>query len=258
MSRFIPWIGGAVGWALGGPIGGVLGFAFGKMFSDSSLSVETTTGPQRRRRPAAGSTSAGDFAAALLVLSAAVMRADDRVMKSELGYVKEFLVRNYGAKQAESLVLALRELLDRPIDVREVADQIRHHMEHAKRLLLLQYLYGIAAADGELDPRELDEVRRIAGYLGISARDRDSIEARFTAGGPAARRPADLPSAYTVLELDPGCSDAEVKKAFRRLAVKFHPDKVQDLGPEHVEAAQAQFVAVQQAYEAIKSARGFK
>jgi DnaJ like chaperone protein len=256
VSRFIPWIGGAVGWALGGPIGGVLGFAFGKMFTDTSLSVDTSSGGPRKRRPASGDTRPGDFAAALLVLSAAVMRADNRVMKSELGYVREFLVRNYGPAQAESLVLALRELLDRPIEVREVAEQVRHHMEHAKRLLLLQYLYGIAAADGDIDPRELDEVRRIAGYLGISSRDRDSIEARFRGSGGG--RPADLASAYTVLELDAACSDADIKKAYRRLAVKFHPDKVQDLGPEHVEAAQAQFVAVQQAYEQLKAARGFK
>ena len=85
MSRYGAWIGGAIGWALGGPIGGILGYTFGKMFSDNSLSVEGTPHAARSQ------TRPGDFSLALLVLSAAVMKADNRVLKSELDFVKDFL-----------------------------------------------------------------------------------------------------------------------------------------------------------------------
>ena len=115
----------------------------------------------------------------MVVLSAAVMQADERVLKSELDYVKQFFRTNFGQAQAEQLTLALREALKNPVDVRGVCMQIRANMPHAKRLLLLQYLYGIARADGNVDPREVDLIRRMAAALGISDKDRASIEAPF-------------------------------------------------------------------------------
>ena len=244
MSKYGPWIGGALGWAFGGPIGGILGFAFGKIFTEMGGAAEAPQAQHANRR-----AQPGDFAAALIVLSAAVMKADDRVMRSELDFVKEFLVKNFGRAQAEQLAALLRDVLKRPFALREVAEQVRFHMEHPKRLLLLQYLYGIAKADGQVHSKEVEVIRRIATYLGISDKDRASIEELFY------RLKADP---YTVLEIAPQASDAEVKKAYRRLAVKFHPDKVGDLGEAHREAAREQFIAVQEAYEQIKSERGFK
>lgn len=244
MSKYGPWIGGALGWAFGGPIGGILGFAFGKIFSEMGGASDVPPAQHANRR-----AQPGDFAAALIVLSAAVMKADDRVMRSELDFVKEFLVKNFGRAQAEQLTALLRDVLKRPFALREVAEQIRFHMEHPKRLLLLQYLYGIAKADGQVHTKEVEIIRQIAQYLGISDKDRASIEEHFY------RLKADP---YTVLEIAPHASDAEVKKAYRRLAVKFHPDKVGDLGEAHREAAREQFIAVQEAYEQVKGERGFK
>ena len=208
---YAKWIGGAVGWALGGPIGGVMGYWLGKMFSDDSLAMDGgmpggaghagsgRAQARTRTRP----TQAGDFALSMVVLSAAVMQADNRVLKSELDYVKSFFKTNFGQAQAEQLTLALREALKNQVDVRGVCMQIRANMPHAKRLLLLQYLYGIARADGNVDPREVDLIRRMASALGISDKDRASIEAPFH---------SDKPDPYTVLEVDQSASDAEVKK----------------------------------------------
>lgn len=243
MSRYGAWIGGAIGWALGGPIGGILGYTFGKMFSDKSLSVEGT--PQATRPQ----TRPGDFSLALLVLSAAVMKADNRVLKSELDFVKDFLRKNFGARQADQLTLMLRDVLNQPINTREVAEQIRRHMDVAKRRLLIQYLYGIAKSDGQIHTNEITIIRQIAGWMAISAADLSSIEELFNAGSP---------DPYKVLEIHPKATDSEVKKAYRRLAVKFHPDKVLDLGEAHKKQARERFDAIQSAYEQIKSDRGFK
>ena len=252
---YAKWIGGAVGWALGGPIGGVLGYWLGKMFSDDSLAMDAGAsnghtgrggrGGRSRARP----TRAGDFALSMVVLSAAVMQADERVLKSELDYVKQFFRTNFGQAQAEQLTLALREALKNPVDVRGVCMQIRANMPHAKRLLLLQYLYGIARADGNVDPREVDLIRRMAAALGISDKDRASIEAPFH---------SDKPDPYTVLEIASDASDADIKKAYRRLALKFHPDKVRDMGEAYAKQAEARFLEVQEAYENLKKVRGFK
>ena len=243
MSRYGAWIGGAIGWALGGPIGGILGYTFGKMFSDTSLSVEGTPHATRSQ------TRPGDFSLALLVLSAAVMKADDRVLKSELDFVKDFLKENFGPRQADQLTLMLRDVLKQPINTREVADQIRRHMDVAKRRLLIQYLYGIAKSDGQIHTNEITVIRQIAGWMAISAADLTSIEELFNAGSP---------DPYKVLEISPSATDSEVKKTYRKLAVKFHPDKVLDLGEAHKKQARERFDAIQAAYEQIKSDRGFK
>ena len=239
MAGFGKWVGGAIGWALGGPIGGILGYQVGKFFSSG---VHISGRVQ-------GGTRSGDFAMSLVVLSAAVMNADGKVLKSELEYVKKFLKLNFGEVQADQLVLLLREALKQQVDVRGVASQIRMNMDHPKRMLLLQYLYGISKADGHVDNREIDLIRLIAKHLGISQKDIASIEEPFHSG---------TLNPYKILEISEKATDAEVKKAYRKLAIKFHPDKIGDLGEGPRKKAKERFLQVQGAYEQIKKSRGFK
>jgi DnaJ like chaperone protein len=237
MAGFGKWVGGAIGWALGGPIGGILGYQVGKLFSSGNQKQE------------GGATRSGDFAMALVVLSAAVMNADGKVVKSELDFVKKFLKMNFGDTMADQLLQLLREALKQRVDVRGVASQIRSNMDHPKRLLLLQYLFGIAKADGNVDKTELDLIRDIARHLGISAKDISSIEEPFNTGSA---------NPYKVLEITKTATDSEVKKAYRKLAIKFHPDKIGDLGEGPKKLAKERFLQVSNAYEELKKARGFK
>jgi len=240
MAGFGKWVGGAIGWALGGPIGGVLGYQVGKFF---------TSGIQLDEKGGRGVTRGGDFAMALVVLSAAVMNADGKVLKSELEFVKKFFKLNFGDKMTDQLLILLREALKQNVDVRGIAAQIRTNMDHSKRLLLLQFLYGIAKSDGNVDKSEIDLIRIIARHLGISPKDITSIEEPFNTGSA---------NPYKVLEISDECSDSEVKKAYRKLAIKFHPDKIGDLGEGPKKLAKERFLQVQSAYEEIKKARGFK
>ena len=241
MADYGKWVGGALGWALGGPIGALLGYQVGKMFQGfTSADGEPNVFEKRTQR--------GDFSMALVVLSAAVMKADGKILKSELNYVKDFLKINFGPKEAEQLTLLLRSVLKENIDYREVASQIRFHMDHPKRMLLLKYLYGIAKADGEVHPQEVDIIRFIAKYLGISDKDRLSIEQAYH----------KVSNPFKVLEINKTATDSEVKKAYRRLAVKFHPDKIGNLGKGPQKKAKERFLQIQEAYEQIKKVRGFK
>ncbi len=236
---YAKWIGGGLGWAFGGPIGGILGFAFGKIFEDMN-----------NAKYASGmSTGRGDFNASLLVLTAAVMKADGTVKRSELDFVKRFYVTNFGVERAEQSILMLREILKQEINLQEVSQQIGRFMDYPARLQLMHYLFGIGISDGQLTATELDVISRIASFMGIQPGDFSSIKAMFV---------KDTDSAYKILEIESSASDDEVKKAYRDMALKYHPDKVSHLGDEVQKAAEQKFKEVSNAYDEIKKQRGIK
>ncbi|MCB0793988.1 MAG: TerB family tellurite resistance protein [Flavobacteriales bacterium] len=242
------WIGGGLGWAFGGPIGGLVGFAIGALFDGARGSGEQ--GQRPRTGPGPGTTTAGDMALSLVVLSAAVIKADGRVTRSELDMVRKFFKAQFGEAHAKDLLLILRDVLKKDIPVHQVCMQVRQHMTHAARIQLMHYLVGLAHADGRVDRSEVDLVRRIAHYLGVSDKDLGSLNAMFGS--------SDLNNAYKVLEVDPKASDDEVKRAYRRMAVKHHPDKVAGLGEDVQKAASEKFLKVQEAWERIQQERGLK
>jgi len=253
---YAKWIGGALGWAVGGPIGGMLGFAFGAAMDDPSFVKAKNQGQktfsggnQNEYEQFRHHTRPGDFASSLIVLSAAVMKADSKLMKSELDYIRDFLSRQFGPATAAQQIGILKELLKKEIPLKDVCQQIRHFMEHPMRLQLLHYLFGIAKSDGDVHRLEVQVISDIAEYLGISAKDYESIKAMFY---------KDSAAAYTILEITADANDEEVKKAFRKMAMKYHPDKISGLGEQHVKAAQEKFIKVQEAYDLIKKERGFK
>lgn len=242
--KYGKWLAGGLGWAFGGPIGGILGFVLGSVFDNAEeLGVEGT-GKDFTTRP----TRPGDFAASLLVLTAAVMKADNRILKAELDFVKTFFLRQFGEHYAKEQMLVLREILKRDIPVRDVCLQIKQHLDHPSRLQLLHYLFGISISDGEAHPLEVQLINEIAQYLGISEADFGSIKAMFV---------KDTKSSYHILEIEPTVTDDEVKKAYRRMAVKYHPDKVSHLGEEFQKAAKEKFQNVNEAFQQIKKERGF-
>ena len=227
------WIGGGLGWAFGGPIGAILGFAMGSMFDGSKGYYK--------------GTARGDFAMSLLVLSAAVMKADGKVVKSELEFVKNFFLQQFGIEETERLILMLKEILKQEINIREVSVQIGQAMEYPSKLQMLHYLFGIAAADGQYHESEVDVIGRISGFMGISAADFASIRAMFV---------KNINNAYDILEIIPEATNEEVKKAYRRLAIEYHPDKVAHLGEDIRKSATEKFQTLNAAYEQIKKQRG--
>ncbi len=198
-----------------------------------------------------GQSRRSNFITALLVLIAEVMKADGSVKKVELDYVKSELIRLVGIEEARLAVLQLRDILKQPQNIYTVMNTVRINVDYDSRLAILHILYGIAKADGVVSPEERNLIRTIGLGIGLSEQDTESIMSTFTASN-------NIDDAYKVLEISPSATDEEVKKAYRTMAMKYHPDRVASLGPEIAKNAEVKFKQVQEAYEKIKSQRNIK
>jgi len=239
MGMFGKWLGGGLGFVMGGPIGGLLGFLVGSMIDGTTVHTSSYT-------PGNARTSQGDFGMSLLVLVAAVMKADGKVVKSELDYVKQFFIRQFGQESAKQALLMLKDILKQEIPVRDVCLQIKGNMDYSSRLQLLHILFNISLADSVIDSSETEIIQKISTYLGVAPDDFLSIKNMFI---------PETDSSYKILELDPASSNEEVKKAYRKMAMKYHPDKVSHLGEDFRKSADEKFAMVNEAYEKIKKER---
>jgi len=239
MGSFGKWIGGGLGFIMAGPLGAVLGFLAGSMIDNTTIQTGTST-----RSPV--NTAPGDFAMSLLVLIAAMMKADGKILKSELDYVKQFFVRQFGQSTASEALVMLKDILKQDIPVRDVCVQISKNMDYSSRLQLMHLLFNISVADGSINSLELEAIEKMSEYLGIASSDYVSIKNMFV---------PETDSSYKILEIEQTATDEEVKKAYRRMAMKYHPDKVSHLGDEFRKSAEDKFKKVNEAYNRIKKER---
>lgn len=237
MGKFAKWIGGGLGFAMGGPLGAFVGFLIGAAVDNTTVITSRST--QVRPTP-------GDFGISLLVLIAAVMKADGKVLKSELDYVKRFFVNQFGQESAQEALTILRDMLKKDVPVNDVCQQIKSNMDYSSRLQLIHILFNVSAADGRFEKSEVEVITTIAGLLGIHSNDFESVKNMFIPATDAA---------YRILEVEPTVTDEELKKAYRKMALKYHPDKVSHLGEDFRKNAEEKFKAVNVAYEKIKKER---
>ena len=232
------WIAGALGWAMFGPLGGILGYVIASKLESLSQAVQQGDDQSKGQR--------NSFLMSLLVLSAAIIKADGKTSQQELSTVRSFFERNFGPQAGNDAEEIIKSILSKDFNLYEVCSQIRSNMDYSQRLQLFHYLVSLGACDG-LHPREIDILETIATYIGLSQSETDSIIAQF--------KPSN-DSNYKILEISPDATNEEVKKAYRKMAIKYHPDKVATLGSDIQKAAEEKFKTISAAYEAICRERG--
>jgi DnaJ like chaperone protein len=236
-------------------LGAVVGFMIGSSFNKASTS-------NAKKNPNF------DFGKYLMMLSAEVMKADGVTLKSELNYVKKFFTQQFGEVRSQQYVLQLKNYLNQNISIEKVAQVIDQNINQSSKVQLLHYLIGIAVADGEMSSKELEVLKRIARTLRIGEQTFLSILAMFNfkkEGGGYHRQTNNpnnsgisIENAYSVLGVNQNSTEADIKKAYRKLAIKYHPDKVAQLGEEFQKGAKEKFQKVQDSYEKIKDHKNIK
>ena len=262
------WIGGVVGFMAMGPLGALAGYALGSMFDGvSSLDDagsgrnDGSFGPQGSAQGSAYAGQRNSFLFSLLVMASYIIRADGKVMHSEMEYVRNFLRVNFGEQavgEGQQILLNLfeqRKQMDErnPMafqnTIRECGAQIAQNLSVEERLQLLNFLVNIAKSDGNVCKEEIDALKEVALAMGLSLSEIDSM---LNLGGDS------LEEAYKVLEISPSATNDEVRAAYRKLALKHHPDRVATLGEDIKKAAEEKFQQINNAKERIYKARGLK
>lgn len=257
-----------IGLVSGGIGGAFIGFLVGALL-DALVSG-------RRKHTESHFYQYQDFTEHELVLAAYVAKADkNRLLRSEMEYVRSFLANNLSAENVGEAMLKFRDILNSDIDIQSVCMDLRQHATIYEKLIILQFLFGFSQADGNMRQEELDAIQYISDLCGISRSNFEAVKSMFvgysytggyqqqygesssggySSGGRVSQ--STLENDYKILEVSPDATDDEVKKAYRNAAKKHHPDKVSHLGEEVRKAAEVKFAQVNEAYERIKKARG--
>lgn len=269
------WIGSALGWILSGGnvLGAIAGYCIGSLLSDATSTAERENGfngngntfrndysdTQFNQRPF--EEDRNSFLFSMLVLSSYIIKADGKIMHSEMNCVRNFLRNNFGeqaVQQGEDILLKLFEMQKQQgattfkETIRKSCVEISFHMNIGQRLQLLDYLIIIAKVDGTVSPEEVYALKEVATYLGLSAQDVDSMLNMEA----SSNQQIGLDEAYKILGISPNATNDEVKAAYRKMALKHHPDRVSSLGDDIREVAEKKFQEINNAKERIYKARG--
>jgi DnaJ like chaperone protein len=249
------FIGALVGFFILGRnfLGAMIGFVIGSVI-DSVVISQSNAGQRRQSGDVfeyytrQSARSHEDFATMLMALSAAVMRADGKPLKSELEYIKAFFTRQFGPNFTKEHLQVLKYFLSgNEVPLEKICEDIRSRTQLEVRIQLLHYLFGLAKADGYVADPEVKLLQRIATLMQVPHADYESIRSMFH---------RDANADYHVLGIEPTATDEEVKKAYRQMAVRYHPDKVAQMGEEFQKGAKEKFQQLQDAYDNIRKSRG--
>lgn len=248
MSIWGKIIGGATGFALGGPLGALLGGIAGHVYDTRRAAELAAEAPGDGPDP----TKQIGFTIAVIALGAKLAKADGVVTKDEIAAFRQvFQVPPEETKNvARVFDLARKSSAGYQPYARQIAGMFAENPAVLEELL--GCLFHIAKADGRVSDEENDYIAHVGQIFGFDENDFARIRAENL--GPDAADP------YTVLGVDRGAPDAEVRRAWRELVRENHPDRLiaQGMPEEFVSVANDKLAAINAAWDRISQQRGLK
>ncbi len=248
-------LGGAFGFTIGGPLGALLGIALGHSFDRGLGQVTGASAEADQER-----IQAAFFTATFSVMGY-IAKCDGRVSRDEIKLAEAVMDRlGLNAEMRASAKKLFNEGKAPDFPIGDVIEQFRR--ETHRRTTLMQMFLEIqlqaAYADGVMHPAEKDALQDICRRLGIPLSRLERLDEMLRAGFGGGEATASLDDAYRILGVDTSTSDAELKKAYRRLMSQHHPDKLvaKGLPEEMIEDATEKTQQIKSAYELIRKSRG--
>tara|TARA_Y100000389_G_C17444660_1_gene510819 strand:+ start:315 stop:1034 length:720 start_codon:yes stop_codon:yes gene_type:complete len=232
----IKWVAAVIGYSFLRFPGAILGFMVGGFFeflSKNSIQIRTSSYAIKPET----------FQLNLLALSALIIKADGKIEQKELDFVRSFFIVQYGKERADSIFRTFNTQIKKKTQHLDQLTRIFvQQTAYETRLQILHFLFGIANADGNISDIELQKLSQVATGMRLRLPDFESIKAMFV---------KNTDNAYKILEVDSNASMDEIKKAYRKMAKKYHPDKLRGQDPAMIKGAEEKFREVQKAYETL-------
>ncbi|NCT18748.1 MAG: molecular chaperone DjlA [Flavobacteriaceae bacterium CG_4_8_14_3_um_filter_34_10] len=239
----IRWIAAIAGYIFFRFPGAIIGFILGSVIEGlgKKTRVSNSSGGQQ--------VTPADFELNLLSLASMVIKSDGNVSAAEMQFVQNYFVQAYGKERANATFRTFNEAVkNREVTTQPICEYLRMRTRYESRLQIIHFLFNIAQADGLVSQPEVEKIREIAGFLAIGYRDFESIKAMFF---------KNPDSAYRILEIEKTATPSEIKAAYRTMAKKYHPDKLQHMDEAYRKGAEDKFRKVQEAYEHLQKEKGF-
>ncbi|MBT3588433.1 MAG: molecular chaperone DjiA [Flavobacteriaceae bacterium] len=242
----IRWIAAIIGYSIFRFPGAIIGFLLGSLFEGMNSSSESRRSIFTQSKQG---VSPAELELNLLSLASLVIKADGNVNQKELDFVRQYFVQAYGKEHANATFKVFNEeIKKKQLSAQKIATFLRNRMRYESRLQIIHFLFSVAKADGHISEPEVREINNITDFLGINYRDFESIKAMFF---------SNPDRAYKILEIEKTATSAEIKKAYRTMVKKYHPDKLQHMDEVYRNGAEEKFRKVQEAYEQLQKERGF-
>jgi DnaJ like chaperone protein len=241
VAKYEKWLGAGLGWVItGNPLGGLLGFLAG-----------SAAGSAEERNP--NDKTVSDFEVNLLVLASYLIKLDGKISLEEISFTNRFMNAHFNEKFGEKRAQILQHCLQRDYDLNVVCEQLRMYTKHQTRIQVIQFLFELAAADGEISERENYFIFKLAGYLNIN-----DVDFRRIKSGLAPVTHVASGSLYEILEVTSTASIEEIRTSYRKLVLKYHPDRNHHLSEAERKKLAVKLQQVKEAYDSIKQQRGHK
>lgn len=242
------------GLARGNIVGGFIGFTIGYIIEEALSGNLEISNKEVFKETQYNYTP---YQTSLLALISEVVKADGYINKEEVYYIKSYLLNQFGSIYSNMMLKTLKLNVDKSFDIAKVCLNLRENLDINQRKRLVSFLHGITLQNGAISKNEGLIIQQIAKFIGLTKNDYENIVS--SKRKEQARTNTNTSKTfgynpYKVLGTSESASDGEIKKAYRKMVLKYHPDK----SDAEDEIANEKFNAISEAYHIIKERRNIK